>query len=118
MTADARAIAEQAYKHAIRLGHPYLGGEHFLLALAAAGESTGDGRLAGIATTRRADPSATTRAGHPCPAPQHHLAAADRWTALAVPPASITSRGSNITFVLFFGYTAWMCDKCRTHPIW
>jgi len=27
MTAHARAIAEQAYKHAIRLGHPYLGGE-------------------------------------------------------------------------------------------
>lgn len=48
MTADARALAEQAYEHAIRLGHPYLGGEHFLLALAAAGQPTGDGRLAGI----------------------------------------------------------------------
>ena len=32
-TEDAKAIAEQAYQHATRLGHPYSGGEHFLLAL-------------------------------------------------------------------------------------
>jgi hypothetical protein len=32
---DANAIVVQAYEHAIRLGHPYLGGEHLLLALAA-----------------------------------------------------------------------------------
>jgi hypothetical protein len=41
MTADARAIAMQAYQHAIRLGHPYLGGEHFLLALAGTGRPAG-----------------------------------------------------------------------------
>jgi hypothetical protein len=35
-TEDASAIAEQAYQHAIRLGQPYFGGEHFLLALSAA----------------------------------------------------------------------------------
>ena len=33
---DANAIVVQAYEHATRLGHPYLGGEHLLLALAAA----------------------------------------------------------------------------------
>ena len=37
-TEDANAIVVQAYEHAIRLGHPYLGGEHLLLALAAAGQ--------------------------------------------------------------------------------
>ncbi len=41
MTADARAIAMQAYGHATRLGHPYLGGEHFLLALATAAQPAG-----------------------------------------------------------------------------
>jgi ATP-dependent Clp protease ATP-binding subunit ClpA len=40
-TEDANAIAEQAYQHAIRLGHPYLGGEHFLLALSAASQPAG-----------------------------------------------------------------------------
>jgi ClpA/ClpB-like protein len=38
---DANAIVVQAYEHAIRLGHPYLGGEHLLLALAAAGQPAG-----------------------------------------------------------------------------
>ncbi len=38
---DANAIVVQAYAHAIRLGHPYLGGEHLLLALAAAGQPAG-----------------------------------------------------------------------------
>jgi ATP-dependent Clp protease ATP-binding subunit ClpA len=37
-TEDANAIVVQAYQHATRLGHPYLGGEHLLLALAAADE--------------------------------------------------------------------------------
>jgi hypothetical protein len=41
MTPDVNAIAEQAYEHAIRLGHPYLGGEHLLLALTAAGLPAG-----------------------------------------------------------------------------
>jgi ATP-dependent Clp protease ATP-binding subunit ClpA len=34
-TEGANAIVVQAYEHAIRLGHPYLGGEHLLLALIA-----------------------------------------------------------------------------------
>jgi hypothetical protein len=38
---DANAIVVQAYEHAIRLWHPYLGGEHLLLALAAAGQPAG-----------------------------------------------------------------------------
>ena len=37
MTQEAGAISLRAYEHATRLGHPYLGGERFLLALAAAG---------------------------------------------------------------------------------
>ncbi len=41
MTADAIAIAMRAYENAIRLGHPYLGGEHFLLALAGVGQPAG-----------------------------------------------------------------------------
>jgi ATP-dependent Clp protease ATP-binding subunit ClpA len=40
-TEDANAIVVQAYEHAIRLGHPRLGGEHLLLALAAAGQPGG-----------------------------------------------------------------------------
>ena len=40
-TEDANAIVVQAYEHATRLGHPYLGGEHLLLALAAAGQPAG-----------------------------------------------------------------------------
>ncbi len=40
-TEDADAIAEQAYEHAIRLRHPYFGGEHLLLALAAASQPAG-----------------------------------------------------------------------------
>ena len=40
-TEDANAIVVQAYEHATQLGHPYLGGEHLLLALAAAGQPAG-----------------------------------------------------------------------------
>lgn len=40
-TEDANAIVVQAYQHATRLGHPYLGGEHLLLALAAVGQPAG-----------------------------------------------------------------------------
>ena len=40
-TEDANAIAVQAYEHAARLGHPYLGGEHLLLALAAIAQPAG-----------------------------------------------------------------------------
>ena len=38
---DANAIVVQAYEQAIRLGHPFLGGEHLLLALAGAGQPAG-----------------------------------------------------------------------------
>jgi Clp amino terminal domain, pathogenicity island component len=38
---DAHAVTMRGYDHAIRLGHRYLGGEHFLLALAAAGTPAG-----------------------------------------------------------------------------
>ena len=38
---DANAIVVQAYEHATRLGHPYLGGEHLLLALAGVGQPAG-----------------------------------------------------------------------------
>ena len=41
MTPDARAVTMCAYEHAIRLGHRYLGGEHFLLALASADQPAG-----------------------------------------------------------------------------
>jgi hypothetical protein len=41
MTADARVISMRAYEHAIRLGHPYFGGEHYLLALAGAAQPAG-----------------------------------------------------------------------------
>jgi hypothetical protein len=41
MTRDAVAVAEQAHDHAIRLGQPYFGGEHFLLALAGSGQPAG-----------------------------------------------------------------------------
>ena len=40
-TEDANAIVVQAYVHAIRLEHPYLGGEHLLLSLAASGQPAG-----------------------------------------------------------------------------
>lgn len=41
MTRDAGAVSIRAFEHAVRLGHPYLGGEHYLLALAAAGQPAG-----------------------------------------------------------------------------
>lgn len=41
MTQDAVAVAIGAYEHALRLGHRYLGSEHFLLALAAADQPAG-----------------------------------------------------------------------------
>jgi Clp amino terminal domain, pathogenicity island component len=37
----ARTVAQRAFDHAIRLGHGYLGGEHILLALAAADTPAG-----------------------------------------------------------------------------
>jgi ATP-dependent Clp protease ATP-binding subunit ClpA len=41
MTPDAVAVAVGAYEHALRLGHGYLGSEHFLLALASADQPAG-----------------------------------------------------------------------------
>lgn len=41
LTQDARTVPMHAYEHAIRLGHRYLGGEHFLLALADADQQAG-----------------------------------------------------------------------------
>jgi ATP-dependent Clp protease ATP-binding subunit ClpA len=41
VTREAGAISLRAYEHALRLGHPYLGGEHYLLALAAASQPAG-----------------------------------------------------------------------------
>jgi ATP-dependent Clp protease ATP-binding subunit ClpA len=41
MTPDARAVSIRAYEQAIRLGHRYLGGEHFLLALASSAQPAG-----------------------------------------------------------------------------
>ena len=41
MTRDAVAVSMRAFEHATRLGHPYLGGEHYLLALAAADHPAG-----------------------------------------------------------------------------
>lgn len=40
-TPAARAIHRGAFEHAIRLGHPYMGSEHFLLALAGADHPAG-----------------------------------------------------------------------------
>lgn len=40
-TPAARAIHAGAFEHAIRLGHPYIGSEHFLLALAGADHPAG-----------------------------------------------------------------------------
>lgn len=41
MTQDARTVPVHAYEHAIRLGHRYLGGEHFLPALAGSDQPAG-----------------------------------------------------------------------------
>ena len=49
---DANAIMVQAYEHAIRLGHPYLGGEHLLLALAASQPAGGVLREHGVTPER------------------------------------------------------------------
>jgi hypothetical protein len=45
---DANAVVVQTYEHAIRLGHPYLAGEHLLLALAASEPAGGVLREHGV----------------------------------------------------------------------
>lgn len=42
LTPAARAIPRSGVEHAIRLGHPYMGSEHILLALAGADHPAGD----------------------------------------------------------------------------
>ena len=51
-TERANTIAVQAYEHAIRLGHPYLGGEHMLLALAGSQPAGGVLRAHGVTPGR------------------------------------------------------------------
>jgi len=51
-TDGANAIVVRAYEHAIRLGHPYLGGEHLLLALAASQPIGGVLRERGVTPER------------------------------------------------------------------
>jgi hypothetical protein len=41
LTRDAGAVCVRAYDHAVRLGHRYLGGEHYLLALAGEDQPAG-----------------------------------------------------------------------------
>ena len=54
-TEGANAIVVQAYEHAIRFGHPYLGGEHLLLALAGASQPAGTVLREQGATPERVD---------------------------------------------------------------
>jgi Clp amino terminal domain, pathogenicity island component len=49
---DTDAIAVQAYEHAIRLRHPYLGGEHLPLALASSQPTDGVLREHGVTLER------------------------------------------------------------------
>lgn len=51
-TEDANAVVVQAYEHAIRLRHPYLAGEHLLLALAASQPAGGVLREHGVTPAR------------------------------------------------------------------
>lgn len=51
-TEGANAIVVQAYEHATRLGHPCLGGEHLLLALAASQPAGGVLREHGVTPER------------------------------------------------------------------
>ena len=63
MTPDARAVAICAYEHAIRLGHRYLGGEHFLLALASADQPAGAVLREHGVTPERVEEEIACRAG-------------------------------------------------------
>ena len=63
MTQDARSVAICAYENAIRLGHHYLGGEHFLLALAAADQPAGAALRGRGVTPERVDEEIVRLAG-------------------------------------------------------
>lgn len=60
---DACLAGEQAFGHAIRLGHRYLGGEHILLALAAANTPAGAVLRAHGLTPARVEAQLTRLAG-------------------------------------------------------
>jgi Clp amino terminal domain, pathogenicity island component len=55
LTPEARAIPRAAFEHAVRLGHPYVGGEHLLLALAGADAPVGAVLRAHGVTPERVD---------------------------------------------------------------
>ncbi len=63
MTRDAVAVAIGAYEHALRLGHRYLGSEHFLLALASANQPTGTVLREHGVTPERVEEEIARRAG-------------------------------------------------------
>ncbi len=68
MTQDARSVAICAYENAIRLGHHYLGGEHFLLALAAADQPAGAALRGRGVTPERVEEEIVRLAGAACSA--------------------------------------------------
>ena len=63
MTRDALAVAIGAYEHALRLGHRYLGSEHFLLALASADQPVGTVLREHGVTPARVEEEIARRAG-------------------------------------------------------
>lgn len=63
LTADARAIHRGALAHAVRLGHPYLSSEHFLLALASADHPAGVALRAHGVTPERVEEQITGMSG-------------------------------------------------------
>jgi ATP-dependent Clp protease ATP-binding subunit ClpA len=63
MTRDAIAVAIGAYEHAIRLGHRYLGSEHFLIALASADQPAGAVLREHGVTPERVEEEIARRAG-------------------------------------------------------
>jgi ATP-dependent Clp protease ATP-binding subunit ClpA len=62
-TPGARAIHAGAFEHAIRLGHPYIGSEHFLLALAGADHPAGQVLRAHGVTPERVEEQVTRLSG-------------------------------------------------------
>ena len=63
MTRDALAAAVGAYEHALRLGHHYLGSEHFLLAVASADQLAGTVLREHGVTPERVEEGIARRAG-------------------------------------------------------
>ncbi|MGD0700272.1 MAG: Clp protease N-terminal domain-containing protein [Trebonia sp.] len=63
MTPDAIAVAIGAYEHALRLGHGYLGAEHFLLALANSDQPAGPVLRGNGVTPERVEQEIARQAG-------------------------------------------------------